>query len=325
MPRRQGRRGRRAGRSALTRGAGRPRGRRPARQALSPRGGGRAASCRSGARACPSASAATGTRRPRRPCRRSRSVPSSRVRRSRSRGSEPRRARRRRPPRPAPGPAPRARSGASTSAPSAATRSRTSRGPHGRQHAGAGHRAELDRGGADAAVRAGDAEHVPEAKVSQREDRVVRRDEDLGNRGCPCVVEVRRHRHDVTLVHDHPARQASAADDPEDPVAELETSCRRAAPDHDAARLDAGDVRRGARRRRIPPGPLGQIGAVQGGVAHFEQDVVRRSARGSGRSSNATTSFPPAPVKTTACTASSVVVRPRESAASAGKSRRATA
>ena len=58
----------------------------------------------------------------------------------------------------------------------------------------------------------------------------------------------------------------------------------------DARELEPGDVGRRSRRRRVVAGPLQEVGAVQPGAVHPHDDLGRRPAPGSGRS---TTSIRP--------------------------------
>ena len=115
------------------------------------------------------------------------------------------------------------------------------------------------------------ADHQP----GLREERVVGRGEDLGHAARGGPVELLGHRHRRPLVHDRQLRLAAAADHGHDAVARLEAL--RPAPDrhHLAGQLEARDVGRRARRRRIAALELVHVGAVEPGRAHAHEQLAR--------------------------------------------------
>ena len=160
------------------------------------------------------------------------------------------------------GPAAANSSGARAWTPSAPTASRQAGIAHGRGHARAGHRAELDRRHADAARRAVDEQPLADDQPGLREERVVGGRERLGDAAGRGPVELLGHRHRGALVHDRELGLAATADDGHDAVAQLEADRVPARRDDLAGQLEAGDVGRRARRCRVAARELVDVGAV---------------------------------------------------------------
>ena len=88
------------------------------------------------------------------------------------------------------------------------------------------------------------------------------------------------NRHQLALVHDRELRLAAAADDRHHALAEREALRPGAEPGHDLAReLQAGDVLRRAGRRRVEPAPLHHVRAVEPGGAHAHEHLARARHR----------------------------------------------
>ena len=147
------------------------------------------------------------------------------------------------------------------------------------------HLAELDRGHADAAGAAVDEQALAGAQPGLREEGVVRGGEDLGHgpRGLP--VELLGHRHRGALVDDRELGLAAAGDDRHHAVAGLEALHAGPALDDLAGQLEAGDVLRGAGRRRVAALELVHVGAVEPGAADADEQVgvTRGPGRGAPR------------------------------------------
>ena len=84
-----------------------------------------------------------------------------------------------------------------------------------------------------------------------------------------------RHRHGRPLLHDRQLGLPPTADHGHDPVTHAEA--QDAGPDrgHDAGKLEARDVRRGARRSRVPTGSLQQVRSIQAGGLDFDEKFAR--------------------------------------------------
>ena len=106
---------------------------------------------------------------------------------------------------------------------------------------------------------------------------------DLGDAAGRGPVELLGHRHRGALVHDRELGLAAAADDGHDAVATSKRRRRRRRDDL-AGQLQARDVRRRARRRRVAARELEHVGAVEPGRAHAHEQLARLGA-GSGCSS----------------------------------------
>ena len=72
----------------------------------------------------------------------------------------------------------------------------------------------------------------------------MRSDEHLWHRSCRELVEPFRDTRDMTLVHEHAARQPSASDDPEHAIADRVLLRRRPDSHHRSRHLDPGHVDR---------------------------------------------------------------------------------
>ena len=75
-------------------------------------------------------------------------------------------------------------------------------------------------------------------------------------------------------MHDRELRLAAAAHDPHDAVADIEARGTVTQRLDDARQLEAGDVRRAAGRRRIAPGELHLVGAVEARAAHADEHLT---------------------------------------------------
>ena len=149
--------------------------------------------------------------------------------------------------------------GAITSAPRAATWLADARRAHGREHPRAGYRADLDRRGADAAVRTGDDEQL--ARAAALPSVKIASCAVMKTSGTAAALERRRGSAATATTcrscTSDPVGEAAAADDPEDAVAELEAPRRRAARDHRAGRLDARECRPASPAERDSGPPAG--------------------------------------------------------------------
>ena len=96
---------------------------------------------------------------------------------------------------------------------------------------------------------------------------------DLGDAARGGPVELLRDRHRGALVHDGELGLAAAGDDRHHAVARLEAAGAAPAGDDLARELQARDVGGGARRRRIVPGELHHVGAVEPGGLHADQQL----------------------------------------------------
>jgi hypothetical protein len=108
-----------------------------------------------------------------------------------------------------------------------------------------------------------------------REDRVVRGREDLGDAARLGPVEAVGHGHRLALVHGGELGLAAAADDRHHAIARAEPLGARPARDDLAGELEAGDIRRRARRRRVQAAPLHHVGAVDAGRLDADEDLAR--------------------------------------------------
>jgi hypothetical protein len=122
----------------------------------------------------------------------------------------------------------------------------------------------------DAAARRVDQHPLPRLKPRLHHHRVVRREERLGDRRGLLGREPRRDRRDLALVHHDLLGVGAARDETIDPIARRVAARARAHRVDHARVLEAGDVRRHARRRRVEAGPLHQIGAVHARVLHAD-------------------------------------------------------
>jgi predicted amidohydrolase len=143
-----------------------------------------------------------------------------------------------------------------------------------REHACARGDPDLHGGGADAAVRAGHEEHLAEPEPPAGEERVVRRDEDLGDGGRVLVGELVGNPRDVALVHGDSVGEAAAADEPEDAVAGRKAAHGRSRRDDDAGHLEPRNVLRRARRRWVVTCPLGEVCRVHPGKAGRDDELL---------------------------------------------------
>ena len=151
----------------------------------------------------------------------------------------------------------------SVAAPSAATRSRLLRAvPVTSAPSGD---AELHRRRADAAGRAVDEQPLARQQQRLREERVVRGRVRLHEPARLRPVDAVGHRQRVPRVDDDELGVAAAAEERHHPLAGA---------DDLAGALEPGDVDRRARRRRVVAGALHQVGVVDPGRAHADQQLA---------------------------------------------------
>jgi hypothetical protein len=105
------------------------------------------------------------------------------------------------------------------------------------------------------------------------EQRVVSGGEDLGHPAGLVPVHPRRHRHGHPLVDHGQLRLTAAGHDGHDPVVLGEALCPRSASHHLTGQLQAGDVGRSPRGRRIAAGPLEDVGPVEPGAPHPDEEL----------------------------------------------------
>ena len=130
---------------------------------------------------------------------------------------------------------------------------------------------------------------------------VVRSEEDLGDSRGLLEVEVRGDRHGHPLGRDDVFGLPPAADDPEDPVADLERPGDARPERLDlAGELQARDVGRHSRRRRVIAPALHQVGPVQPARPHPDPDLVAPAAPAWERRGLPAPRGPPGPVMTIA-------------------------
>ena len=152
----------------------------------------------------------------------------------------------------------------------------------GGDHLGAEGLGELDGGGADAAGAAVHQEPFAGRQAPALEHVVPYREEGLGHRARVHHVEACRNGQRDGLLGNAVLGVAAAVDERAHLVAELPARDARADGCHLAGDLEAGQ-RRVARRRRIEPGALHEVGTVDAGRGHLDQDLAgRRLGRGHG-------------------------------------------
>ena len=134
--------------------------------------------------------------------------------------------------------------------------------------------AELNRGGADAPVRAVDEQFLPHPEPRLGEDSVVRGQEDLRDGGGPAVVERVRYACHMPFVNRHAVGQPSPAHDAEDAIALLPGLYGLAARDDPAGHIQARDIHRSTGRRRVVPASLREIGGVDSGESHLDENLL---------------------------------------------------
>ena len=139
---------------------------------------------------------------------------------------------------------------------------------------GAGGRAELHGGGADAAGRAVDEQPLAGAQLALGEERVVGGGEDLGGAAGLGPVEAVGHGHQQPLVDGEPLALAAAADEAHDAVAGLEARGALAERRDLAGDVEPRDVLRPAGRRRVEPALLHHVGAVEAGGTDRDQHLA---------------------------------------------------
>ena len=146
---------------------------------------------------------------------------------------------------------------------------------HARHDRRAGRNRELDPRDADAAGGAVDEQVLARSEPALGEEGVVRGRERLREPAGFEWPEGVRHRHGRPLVHDRQLGLPPTADHGHDPVTHAEA--QDAGPDrgHDAGKLEARDVRRGARRSRVPTGSLQQVRSIQAGGLDFDEKFAR--------------------------------------------------
>jgi hypothetical protein len=106
------------------------------------------------------------------------------------------------------------------------------------------------------------------------EERVVGRREDLGHAPGLLPVEAAGHRHELALVDGGQLGLPAAPHDRHHAIALGEALGSRAAAHHLARQLEPGDVGRRARRRRVVAGALVDVGAVEPGPPHADEDLA---------------------------------------------------
>jgi hypothetical protein len=107
------------------------------------------------------------------------------------------------------------------------------------------------------------------------EEGVVGRGEDLRRAARGDPVELVGHRHGQALVHHGELRLPAAGHERHHAVARLEAQDARAALDHLAGHLQPRDVLRRAGRGRIGPAQLQDVGAVDAGGLHADEQLAR--------------------------------------------------
>ena len=140
---------------------------------------------------------------------------------------------------------------------------------------GAGRDTELHAGGADAAGRAVDEQALAGPQAGLREERVVRGGEHLRNGAGLDPAQALGHRHQLALVDDAQLGLPAAADHRHDAIAVGESLGAGPAGRHLAGELEARDVLRRARRRRVMPAELMDVGTVEAGRADADQHLAR--------------------------------------------------
>ena len=99
------------------------------------------------------------------------------------------------------------------------------------------------------------------------------------------------HRHGDAFVEGCHLRLSATADHGHDPVTDVEALHTWASGGHHACELEARDVSRPARRGRVQTGSLHQVGAVQSGRLHPDQQLPGAGLPGPGRSFTMTEPF----------------------------------
>ena len=140
---------------------------------------------------------------------------------------------------------------------------------------GAGRRAELHAGGAHAAGGAVHEQALAGAQAGLREERVVGGGEDLGHAAGLGPAQAAGDGHELALVHGGQLGLPAAADDGHHAVALGEALGPGPARRDLAGELEPGDVGRRAGRRRVVAGALVDVGAVEPGGAHADEDLAR--------------------------------------------------
>ena len=87
------------------------------------------------------------------------------------------------------------------------------------------------------------------------------------------------HRDGGALVHDEPLGLPAAGQHRHHPIADREAGGAGPEGDHLAGRLEAGDVDRRARRRRVEAGALEEVGVADAGGPHRHRDLARARLR----------------------------------------------
>ncbi len=103
----------------------------------------------------------------------------------------------------------------------------------------------------------------------------MRRREDLDEAACSVPLEPFRRGHEQPRVNGGAIGVASAADEREHAIAGAEAGHAGADRLDFAGQLEARDVRRSARRSRVPPGALHQVGGVDAARPDAHDDLPR--------------------------------------------------
>jgi predicted Ser/Thr protein kinase len=138
---------------------------------------------------------------------------------------------------------------------------------------GAGGANELHGGGADAAGDGVDEDRLAEPQVALRDQRVVGGEKGLGDGGGFFEREIGGDRDGLALVEENVCGHGAAADDGHDAIAGRERGDAGADGGHGAGELEAGDVGGDACRRGVEAHALEDIGAVQAGGGHLDEDL----------------------------------------------------
>ena len=139
---------------------------------------------------------------------------------------------------------------------------------------GAGRRAELHAGGADPAGGALHEQALARAQPGLREERVVGGGEDLRHAAGLGEAQAVGDGHELALVHRGQLGLPAAADDGHHAVALGEALGPGPARRDLAGELEPGDVLRRPGRRRVVPRALVDVGAVEPGGAHADEDLA---------------------------------------------------
>jgi hypothetical protein len=121
----------------------------------------------------------------------------------------------------------------------------------------------LDGGGADAAAHCVDQDPLAPRQACPGDQRVIGREECLGDRRGLSELELNRHRKDFVLVRHDIFRVSSAADQPHHPVADVPAAGIGPQCLDLAGIFQPRNIGRRSRRSRIMATPLIDIGAVE--------------------------------------------------------------